>query len=283
MERAGRRLLFRFREINTKRGCGGVPIGVGSGFARRGILHHLPGGAANAIAANRPSGTRLPYVPATPIVTALVLLVFMTAAIIGVLAHGAGAGPLDPPGPPASTMHTLDDVFNLAGNRPPSWDQVLSSSNGAAGPIPPAGCNSDRFKCVMTYAQCSGVCITIYPAVLDEETGLVWERVPSSTTASWDTATDIFCGGAHTAQRGGWRLPTLAELMSLIEGGASNGSLPAGNPFSGISTAGAYWTSNEVPDQPTLALAVGVTSAQGLQTSGQSSLGVWCVRGATGR
>jgi hypothetical protein len=204
----------------------------------------------------------------------LVLLVLMAAAIIGVLANRAGAGSLDPPGPVAGTMHTLGDT-------PPSWDQVLDSTNGAAGPVnPPTGCNSDRFKCVMNYQQCSGFCFTIFPAVLDEETGLVWQRAPSSS-AGWDIASQIFCAGANTGQRGGWRLPTVSEFMSLVSGGAANGSLPPGNPFSGVSTTDPYWTSNEVLDTPANALTVSVHSAQGAGTPKVNSADVWCVRGAS--
>lgn len=40
----------------------------------------------------------------------LVLLVLMAAAIIAMLASRAYGGPLDPPGPPASTMKTLDQI-----------------------------------------------------------------------------------------------------------------------------------------------------------------------------
>jgi hypothetical protein len=87
----------------------------------------------------------------------LVLLVLMAGAIIAILATRASGGPLDPPGPPATTMHTLDDTA-------PVWDQRLNSTNGSPGVLgaTPAGCDSDRFKCVMTYQQCASFCVTIY-------------------------------------------------------------------------------------------------------------------------
>jgi hypothetical protein len=103
----------------------------------------------------------------------LVLLVVMAGAIIAILANRASGGPLDPPGPPASTMHTLDDVLGAVQGVPPSWDQRLIASNGATGGSLPAGCNSDRFKCVMTSTLCLPTCVTQAPAVLDRETGLV--------------------------------------------------------------------------------------------------------------
>lgn len=44
---------------------------------------------------------------------------------------------------------------------PPTWDKLLDSTNGDED-----GCNSDRFICVMGDR-----------AVLDNETGLVWDRI----------------------------------------------------------------------------------------------------------
>ena len=194
----------------------------------------------------------------------------MAAAIIAVLASRAGAGSLDPPGPVAGTMHTLGDT-------PPAWDQVLNAANGAPGPAnPPAGCDSDRFKCVINYQQCAGFCVNVFPAVLDEETGLVWQRGPSSTLLTRDAA-EAQCGQETTGNRGGWRLPTQAELNSLQ---TVNGSLPAGNPFSGVAT-NRYWTSTLAEDTALLddGFSVGFPG-HGFQST-MTQLGYWCVRGST--
>jgi Protein of unknown function (DUF1566) len=206
----------------------------------------------------------------------LVLLVLMAGAIIAILANRASAGPLDPPGPPASTMHTLGDT-------PPSWDQVLDATNGAAGGGPvgstPAGCDSDRFKCVMVYKTCVLLSCTVYPAVLDEETGLVWQRTPDTTVYPWAGAAGV-CSAVSTANQGGWRLPTLAELQSLV---GSDGHLVTGNPFTNIQVSpGHYWTSTETLDDP--AAAAASTLAIGTLTEDKSVANhYWCVRGATSK
>src|SRR5438270_8218804 len=85
----------------------------------------------------------------------------------------------------------------------PSWDQTLPSST--------------RFIVLLNFNS---------EAVLDRETGLVWQKSPSTLTARWDTAIS-FCQFASTGGRFGWRLPTAAELYSL--GDPSTG-LPTGHP-----------------------------------------------------
>jgi hypothetical protein len=204
----------------------------------------------------------------------LVLLVLMAGAIIAILATRANGGSLDPPGPPASTMHTLDDIYTTANNVPPSWDQKLDSTNGSVGgPLLPAGCNSDRFTCVFPRK------ITLvsydYDGVLDRETGLVWQRSQDSATighADWQLSA-LECMGMFTGDRSGWRLPTQAELSSLR---GSSGDLPSGNPFLPATLNGIYWTSTEAGNEVTN-LAYNST---GRQDKAALNL-VWCVRGST--
>lgn len=102
------------------------------------------------------------------------------------------AGDLDPAKAPGPTMKTLDEI-------PPTWSQILDSTDGD----PTTGCGSSRFKCVLEGT-----------AVLDLETGLVWERVP--TTSSYNGYSVFsWCTGRITAGRAGYRLPRIEELMSL--------------------------------------------------------------------
>src|SRR5262245_18973181 len=51
-------------------------------------------------------------------------------------------------------------------------------------------------------------------AVLDRETGLVWERSPSTQTLAWSNAR-LFCAQKAVGGRGGWRLPAFNELATF--------------------------------------------------------------------
>ena len=136
------------------------------------------------------------------------------------------AGDLNPPGAPAPTMKTLDQI-------PPTWDQTLPSDNSTT----PDGCNSGRFKCVMGYGG---------PAVLDKETGLVWERSPDTTKRPW-TEAQYQCMQKNLGGRYGWRLPTIQELASLVGPVANGVALPAGHPFINVKTDNPYWSNTIYP------------------------------------
>lgn len=141
----------------------------------------------------------------------------------------------------------------------PSWNMTLPAST--------------RFVVLANFNQ---------EAVLDRETGLVWERQPSATTTNWTTA-KINCYTKSIGNRGGWRLPTMDELSSL----AAGSMLPDGHPFL-VSEARMYWSSNVTrPDlQSTLIFLVSPAPTNvgwgfTLWTNFDTAVG-WCVRGASG-
>ena len=186
----------------------------------------------------------------------LLLLVLMAAAIIAILATRSSAGPLDPPGPVGSTMRTLSDLV-------PAWDQTLTST----------GCGSERWTCVLGSA-----------AVLDNETGLVWEQAPSGTPVTWPQAI-TGCQALDVGNRLGWRLPSNEELRSLADGATQH--LPAGHPFTGIhatSPSDIYWSSTTEVDDLTHAEAVTFFVAGGTVGSSRpahSSAGAFAAVGAS--
>jgi hypothetical protein len=119
-------------------------------------------------------------------------------------------------------------------------------------------------------------------AVLDRETGLVWQRAPSASRELWSTAR-FHCQINTTGNRLGWRLPAVEELSSLLDPTQTNPALPPGHPFQGIfsSTAAAYWTSETT--QTGGAATLSLLDAGLLAIFSQNSNNFfWCVRGGAG-
>jgi hypothetical protein len=179
------------------------------------------------------------------------------------------AGSLEPAAAPAPTMKTLDQM-------PPTWGQKLQCDVTAC----------PRFELVM-----GGV------AVLDKETGLVWEQSPAYTPVAgldWLSAishcTQLILGG-----RQGWRLPTIEELASIVDrsvlGQPSIPRLPVGHPFDtdcstgGCVAAGHMWSATTYAGDTTFAWQVDFSDSGG-STSGHNKsstdIRVWCVRGGQG-
>jgi hypothetical protein len=188
---------------------------------------------------------------------ALVLaLTAVLLATLGVMsAHTILAGELDPPAAPGPTMKTLDAI-------PGSWIDVLETSNGDPG----TGCDSSRFVCVMGGH-----------AVLDRETGLTWTRSANQGQAPWLTAIgDALNITVYWAKKG-WRLPTAAELGSLLEEGA-NPALPPDHPFQNVQSAN-YWTIEAYQGDTTSAWVVNMNGGSIGTDSKLDSNYIWAVRG----
>ena len=132
-------------------------------------------------------------------------------------------------------------------------------------------------------------------AVLDKETGLVWERTPGDLNRdgvigvgdprTWFTAHGT-CRSKIVGDRRGWRLPTFEELASLVD--PSNAfprvTLPAGHPFIGdFSSSFDFWSANTLVSAPTIALALPFgTDYDAIGFPKDSELFLWCVRGGRG-
>jgi hypothetical protein len=120
-------------------------------------------------------------------------------------------------------------------------------------------------------------------AVLDRETGLVWERQPSNQFVAWPNAR-LICAQKAVGGRGGWRLPAFDELATLIDPAVTVGPrLPAGHPFLNVQAAD-YWTVTIFSNQPGFTMAVSFQFSPG--TVGVSDANIngapkpaWAVRG----
>ena len=143
-----------------------------------------------------------------------------------------------------------------------AWKYKFVSNNGTA-------CASSRFTCVLDDQ-----------AVFDRETGLVWERVVQTSAVPYGNARNS-CLISSTGGRLGWRLPSTAELTSLIDPDAGPAPyLPAGHPFQNVHATDPYWTSTPLPDvnRGLVFFDYGLGSA----TETGSSARYWCVRGGQG-
>ncbi|MCP4078369.1 MAG: DUF1566 domain-containing protein [Gammaproteobacteria bacterium] len=169
------------------------------------------------------------------------------------------AGPLEPTAPPGSTMKSLNEV-------PPTWSQKLA--------------DGQRFELVLSE-----------DAVLDKETGLVWERTPRATPSAWNTAVES-CYKGGTGGRAGWRLPSVPEMASLFYWGAG---LPLGSnhPFNvpdlnecfGLFCQ--FWSSTTTlyDDNEAYSVRIEVSSDNwdaAYPEIKSSTHRVWCVRGGSG-
>jgi hypothetical protein len=186
---------------------------------------------------------------------------WVVATLLGItlLAAWAGiinAGTLDPPGPLGSTMKSLDDV-------PGSWNRMLSSSG--ADP-----CNTERFDCVLLNDA----------AVLDRETGLAWERTGGDNQTDWDSAIRD-CHDRNVGNRGGWRLPAVAELLSLLDYDSVDG-LPDGHPFNLTASTDTFWTSTRNTASSGRSMRVDLSDASVVDDLVDTPNRVLCVRGPGG-
>jgi hypothetical protein len=123
-------------------------------------------------------------------------------------------------------------------------------------------------------------------AVLDMETGLVWERSPSTEFRTWLEAMGD-CYSRIVGDRLGWRLPTIEELASLIDPTRSSPPLlPSGHPFTNVQSGGqTYWSSTSLFATPPNAFTIRPISEDPIVRTEIKAVReglVWCVRGGHG-
>jgi hypothetical protein len=167
--------------------------------------------------------------------------------VLGALAVGSATAATIAPGPYYAT---------------PSWDQTLPAAT--------------RFIVLTNMSS---------QAVLDRETGLVWEQAPDApTTYTWsDVQASFHCNRSTVGGRQGWRLPTIQELASLIDPTVPSPGpmLPAGHPFTNVQDAG-YWSATTFASNTSLARIVPLSNGHAVGVDKTASLFVWCVRGGQG-
>jgi hypothetical protein len=179
---------------------------------------------------------------------------FSLTAIMALITFPLLAGDLEPSAPPGPTMKTLEEI-------PSSWSRHLHPD--------------ERFELVLFGG-----------AVLDRETGLVWQRSTGSVSLDVSEAF-LRCYNLNVGNRKGWRLPAIEELMSLVDkdsdDGGVNPTLPPRHPFSvfdaisDLACPRAFWSATKVND-----IQLSADFCHGVPIHGGTSWGVWCVRGGSG-
>jgi len=152
-----------------------------------------------------------------------------------------------------------------AGDRAfPSWDKQINKPG--------------RFKVLGDFAGA---------AVLDRETGLVWEQSPGTapnptTTQTW-LQPQASCNTRTVGGRKGWRLPTIQELASLVDPNNPGGNpdLPPGHPFSNVQSS-VYWSATTGASHSSFAWVVLLGDGDVGPDDKTSAFHVWCVRGGQG-
>ena len=117
-------------------------------------------------------------------------------------------------------------------------------------------------------------------AVLDRETGIVWERSPATTAEPNWGAARFECSFRSIGRRKSWRLPSVHELASLIDASVPFPTLklPPGHPFTNVQLGYISDTSDATNTNNAWRVSIqdGSISASDKQFGGF----VWCVRGA---
>ncbi len=147
----------------------------------------------------------------------------------------------------------------------PAWDQTLACTTLATCP---------RFIVLSNMSSA---------AVLDRETGLVWDKSPGLSQFAWSNA-QIHCNTLTVGNRRGWRLPTIQELASLVDGNLANTSsprLPPGHPFTEPQAASIWSATTNATDSGIAWVVSFVDGSVGTLTKPHIVF-VWCVRGGQG-
>lgn len=163
-------------------------------------------------------------------------------------------------------------------------DQILAAITGIGG----GGGGNHTLRWDTNNPPASRFTTAFTGAVLDHNTGLVWEQAPDITGGpnsngrrDWGNATS-YCVNKNVGGTRGWRLPSVAELASLIDP-----SLPApfvpGTVFTGVQSGQSepanYWSATTLAVNPTYAWSVFFEIGRVNDIPKSDTQYAWCVRG----
>lgn len=199
-------------------------------------------------------------------------------------------------GPPTGTMHTLNDIYDLVGERA----QVPKTGAGDIGgytEVTGEDGHADMQKGVTWPNPRFTIHDSGTPAdpsddtVTDNLTGLRWTRNANHGLKRWKDGSSYpaleYCNGLSLGGYSDWRLPNVRELQSLVHYGVYNPAVPntagtgkwtSGNPFTGVQS-GDYWSSTTCAYDTAYAWYVSLYDGFVLYDDKTVSLYVWPVHG----
>jgi hypothetical protein len=188
-------------------------------------------------------------------------------------------------GPGTGTMHTLNEIHDLIGERAPvpKTGQTISTTVGDDGDLERGvAWPSPRF-----ITSTTGI-------VTDTLTGLVWlQKANCGGEQSWADAV-TFANSLHDgwtgdgsggdcelsdgSSAGDWRLPNVRELQSLVDYSQHYPAPPSGHPFTDVQSW-YYWSSTTCAGYTDRAWRVGIGDGCVVQITWTDEYFVWPIRG----
>lgn len=161
----------------------------------------------------------------------------------------------EPKNSPGDTMHTLDQLYALVGQRAPvpGTGQTTSYAGGDDGDLM-RGVNWPNPRFIDNGDG----------TVTDKLTGLMWlQDGLCMSTAGWttmltrisnlNTDDDPGCYNYTAKTYSDWRMPNRFEMTSLIDLSEDLPALTTGHPFISITSTGGFWSSTTYADDPVYA------------------------------
>lgn len=187
---------------------------------------------------------------------------------------------------PAEAHHRYQNPFKQILSKLNLILEKLDAGGGGAPSPSPGGGAGNQSLSWDTHNPLSSRFTTVFTgAVLDSNTGLVWELAPDVTPIpTWNAAT-LYCVNKNVGGTKGWRLPSIPELASLIDPSVGNPgpTLTSGHPFSTVVGAN-YWSASASASS-TSSFGTGNIWVVSFQAGSVETLGkaftaqAWCVRG----